>query len=352
MKQILEIARKHKLYMLSIFFLLILESLCFILLPIYISNIFDVGIKKKGISEPIPIVLSVRSMNALNALNKNEDIKKYYELIKKGDESYINKYEILKREDLYLLKPDINKKSLKELLLKSESLHYLLSSSEELTSRGFKPDESVINYYLGLPEDNEIKKIYSSVDNMDYKSLKENAIKFVISEYSSIQYNADQIQKNYIIKHSLFIVIISILIISIIIVNNNISLKILEKKEGQLLNVVVTGSFIGIGSIVGIILIDIPKIIWLIITTMLFLFIAILYKYLTNTKRIPKLNKTFIQKIIKLSQILALIIIDVIYIIIITNKSSQMNNIISICYTINYTAALLIVLSCYTNSQN
>ena len=202
---------KIKLDKKSIFYYIIIILLAAIpigfitIMPETFADLIHIGIDYKGITEPIPDIISTRSMNSLKAIVQNDDLLNYYELIKKDDEVYVDKYEVLNRQDIYILKSNVDKNKLEDLLVKSEAFYSLLSSSEELKKMGFKPDATVINYYMGLTDDNEIKKIYFSLDEMDSEKLKQHAINFILSEYNDLNYDNASRQRISLISTALTI---------------------------------------------------------------------------------------------------------------------------------------------------
>lgn len=340
MKYSLDIFKKHKLLSVLALILLIIEVILFILLPKEMNKTLDTVNNDMGITSIIPEVLSVRSLNALNGINKNDELNDYYELIKKDDEEYIDKYEILKSENIYVLKNEINKSNLEDLLLESEALYYLYSASDELTRRGFKPDETVVNYYLGLSSDNEIKEIKSSVSDMSEKELKEYAIKFVTLEYDDLKVNIESIKDNYWNKSVIISISISIILLIIIIINRYLSLKIYKKDISNLLYLIV-GLPILINSIINIVLIDISKLINIGIILFILLGLVIIYNYLVNKSKIPHLNKRLLKGIFIILKPIGLILMNIIFILSVTK------DIEIICYLIQYVIIILMSINYY-----
>lgn len=224
--------KKSIFYAIIIFFLSIISIGFLILLPEIFANLVHIGIDYKGIYEPIPEILSTRSMDSLTAIIQNEDLLNYYELIKKDDETFVDKYEVLNRQDIYVLKSDIDKKALKKLLVEPEAFYSLLSSSEELQKMEFKPDATVINYYMGLSDDNEIKKIHSSLEEMDSSTLNQYAINFILAEYNDLNYDTTSIQRNYLILTIVTIIFLTILLLISIIIIKKLANKLTYIKEG------------------------------------------------------------------------------------------------------------------------
>lgn len=216
-------------YSIIIFFLSIISIGFLIIIPKIFFDMVHIGINYKGIVEPIPNIISTRSMSSLISIMQNEELLNYYELIKKGDKSYVDKYEVLNKQDIYILKSNVDKKSLKKLLAKPEAFYFLLSSSEELQRMGFKPDATVINYYMGLTDDNEIKRIHSSLEEMDTSTLNQYAINFILSEYNDLNYDITSIQRNYLISTIITIIFLAMLWLVSIIIIKKLTKKLTNK---------------------------------------------------------------------------------------------------------------------------
>lgn len=320
-----------------------------IIMPETFANMIQTGIDYKGITEPIPDIISTRSMNSLKAITENDDLLNYYELIEKEGKDYVDKYEVLNKQDIYVLKSNIDKNKLEDLLVKSEAFYSLLSSSEELKKMGFKPDATVINYYMGLTEDNEIKNIYSSLDNMDSETLNKHAINFILSEYNDLNYDNARSQRIYLISTALTIILFTaVLLVEVFIIKKIIKkfvYKLTDIKDTQKL----INSFFYFGGLAPIpiiyIIVKMAGINQSILVPLITLVIAILMIYMLDKisikyKAIPKfmlfLDNDKIQRLISLLIPIVLIIVNIIPLIAICTKNiSLVGNIyITICYII------------------
>lgn len=98
--------------------LLFIEARSELKLPDYISDIVNTGIQANGVKNVTPDYISEHSMNLMKLFMNNDEIKKVeesYTLISKGDSNYIDKYSVLKEQNMYLLKDDISNSKLDEL---------------------------------------------------------------------------------------------------------------------------------------------------------------------------------------------------------------------------------------------
>lgn len=345
-----EIVKQNLVSIIAFSIFIIIESILILYLPSYIKNTLSYSIEKKGIENYIPEVISTRSMNSFTAIMQNEDIKEYYELIKKNDDKYVEKYEVLKNQDLYILK-DINKdekKKVSELLLKATSLYTMFNQSEELKNMDFRPDATVINYYMGLPDDNEIKKIYASYESLDKAEKEDYAISFVLEEYKNLQLNLKNMQKDYLYKKVLIVILLLISILALMIITNNLSRALATKiiNENKKLNKLkllsilregILAPIILIGSIINIAILNWK---WLIssfiITIILIIILIILSKHKISIK------ESIYQKINILIKPIFLFIITVMGIITMIIIPENIN-IASTITLVSYTLELIMI---------
>lgn len=352
-----KIFKENIISIIALAILLIAESVLLLYLPNYIKGTISYSIDSSGIESYIPEIISNRSMNSFTAIMQNEDIKEYYELIKKNDDNYVEKYEILNSQDIYILK-DINKdekKKVSELLLKATSLYTMFNQSEELKNMDFRPDATVINYYMGLTDDNEIKNIYNSYESLDKSKKEDYAIAFVLEEYKALQLNLKNMQKEYLYKKILNIVFIFVITLVLIVISNNLSRKLANKIVGEnkklnklkLLNILREGIFIpiiAIGSILSIVILNWKWLIGELITIIMIILIVSLLKHKLSIK------EAIYQKIKVLIKPLILLIITtmgIITILTIPENINIANNITLASYTLEIAMITIIVALTY-----
>ncbi len=273
-----EIQKQNFLFVIILVIACIIEALLFLFIPKYINNSITYSIEKKGVKTYIPEIISTRSMNSFVSILQDDKIKNYYELIEKEDKNYVEKYDVLNTQDIYVLKKikSEEKSQLNELLIKATSLYTMFNQSEELKNMNFKPDATVINYYMGLTEDNEIKKIYSSYENLDKNKKEEYAISFVLEEYGYLHFDFQNIRRQYLHKASISVLLLLTITITLtliikyvariinktipnkkhyfIILKNAIPLPIIL--IGVLVNIIITNKMWLIDVFIGIVLIS------------------------------------------------------------------------------------------------
>lgn len=336
--------KKNLLSITLIIVLGILQAILFLSIPKYILNTINYSNERKGITSYIPEIISTRSMNSFTAIMQNEDIKEYYELINKNDENYVKKYAVLNNQDTYVLN-DIkkeDKKKLSELLLKAASLYTMFNQSEELKNMGFKPDATVINYYMGLPDDNEIKKIYSSYEELENSQKENYATSFVLEEYINLQFDLKSLQKKYLYKKGVIVLLIFVITLAIMIFTNYLSGKVINKLDNKykslIKNILNNGIFIPIILIESMINIVILNWKWLISIPIVIILLIFLYKYKLSIK------ESVLKKVILLIKPCVLLIITIIGIITMLTVPNNINNQLLIIYTLTTITSILLLM--------
>lgn len=200
MKHIFNIIKKFIPLILVIVILLGLQAAGDLKLPEITSNIINVGIQKKGVEEIIPKKIYENDLKNIVIISNNNELYNSYSL----------------HENIY----EYNNKNIvdEDLFVKSEVTYFLLKSSNIFESLGYTMDDTTLDYFLKSESDNPIKQIKLSVDNMDYELVKNYASAFVISEYSSLNMDLNEIQSKYIKKQGLKMIELSLLISIVVII--------------------------------------------------------------------------------------------------------------------------------------
>ncbi len=198
----------------TIFLLLCLlgvQAACDLSLPEYTSKIINVGIQQQGIEETIPKVIRKSQMEEIGLLQDEEDYKKvlsHYELIQKNDKTYIKKYPILKKEEIYLLKGDFfEEKGFEEAIL----THAFLTSSTKENQKFQKEIQSyfpeplrqmeILDLLGQLPKEqrqNFQKEIHKKLKDFPETIMTSSVIQSIAKEYEEVGLNLEQMQSQYI----------------------------------------------------------------------------------------------------------------------------------------------------------
>ena len=127
MKEIIKHLRKSWKAIILIITLLAVQAICDLSLPDYTSRIINIGVQQGGIDSTAPEVMSKSTMEDLLLLldtKEQKEIKDAYKLIekkklsKKEYQKYQKKYEILEKENIYILKNGIQKENISKILEK------------------------------------------------------------------------------------------------------------------------------------------------------------------------------------------------------------------------------------------
>lgn len=118
MKKIFKTIKKYWVSIILVIILLFIQANCDLALPDYTSNIINIGIQQSGINSNIFEAIRESEMeNIMVFANDEQDkiLEKDYELIEKGNKEYIDKYPILKSENIYILKEKYDKEELETI---------------------------------------------------------------------------------------------------------------------------------------------------------------------------------------------------------------------------------------------
>ena len=186
--------------------LLIVQANLDLKLPDYTSKIINIGIGQNGIENAIPEVISESTFNSLSLILSKED-KEYlldsYKLIGKENEDYLEKYPILKDENIYILDTSKTEK-IEEILNETFSILYVGEMFSNAENSSFKIPEGMtfIDVLSTMDETSRkatIEKIEEGIKEMPETILNSSAIEYVKGEYQKVGIDLSKMQTNYII---------------------------------------------------------------------------------------------------------------------------------------------------------
>ncbi|NLZ49848.1 MAG: ABC transporter ATP-binding protein [Clostridiales bacterium] len=212
--------------------LLFVQAMCDLALPDYMSNIVNVGLQQGGIEDAVPKALTETKMNKILLFMTEDEKKLLSDSYTKIDQSssdyndYLDKYPILSKESVYVLKnqDDENKEKLNSAMSKALLVTYgidqmqesALKEGKDIEIQGNKiPAGTDLFAILGkMPEEQRITMAEESVKQ--YSALGENTIvqaatSAVKVEYKVLGMDTDKIQNRYILKMGVFMLLISLL---------------------------------------------------------------------------------------------------------------------------------------------
>ncbi|MDY6230800.1 MAG: ABC transporter ATP-binding protein [Peptostreptococcus porci] len=178
-----------------------------LLLPKYTSNIVNIGIQQDGLTDSIPKVMDETTYAMVLSLSEEKEkssIAKSYELWQpKSNDSKNNKIK-LENSNVKMIPED-----------KLNTNYYVLKNEVNTDTLGKFMSNSLVNYakYVSSRVESSQKTSYPTIENV--KSLpdfmkKQISIKIVKSIYKRIGIDVDKIQKDYLWKTGLLMVILSL----------------------------------------------------------------------------------------------------------------------------------------------
>ena len=225
MKQVFKILRKYTLQIIMVLILLIIQAMCDLSLPDYTSKIVNVGIQQGGIEYATPEVMTENDYNKTMIFVNEDDkniINKYYKLINKDNtkkdeyNKYLEKYPLLKEQNLYVLKDDIKEEKIEQLndilslpimLLSNMSsegfdINELATTDEQKQILSTLPENADIFMILSNMPQEQINEMISDVkDNfkdMEPSLIKQSAIVYIQEQYKNIGIDIEHMKINYI----------------------------------------------------------------------------------------------------------------------------------------------------------
>ncbi len=206
MRKILKHLAKHKIAMLLIVLLLVIEALFDLSLPQYTADIVDVGIQQGGIENAAPEVIRESSLDTLRLFMTSDEadlLKKYYDLHDEGDiddiklitdDSSVN-------EPLYVLN-DSGKEHIEDIdaavslpmvissyASQSEEMQQMVSQLSAMQAAGADTDEIITSMR---------DQIMEKYDTMSDSIISQAALSYVQAEYEAIGVDTDAIQTSYL----------------------------------------------------------------------------------------------------------------------------------------------------------
>lgn len=207
MNRVLSYYKKYILYILLMIVVLIVQVKFELLLPKYTSNIVNIGIQQDGLTDSIPKVMDETTYAMVLSLSEEKEkssIAKSYELWQpKSNDSKNNKIK-LENSNVKMIPDD-----------RLNTNYYVLKNEINTDTLGKFMSNSLVNYakYVSSRVESSQKTSYPTIENV--KSLpdfmkKQISIKIVKSIYKRIGIDVDKIQKDYLWKTGLLMVILSL----------------------------------------------------------------------------------------------------------------------------------------------
>ena len=250
MKKIFKTIKKSWISILLVIILLFIQANCDLALPDYTSNIINVGIQQSGIDSNIFEAMRESEMKNIMIFSNNEQdkiLEENYKLIEKGNKKYIEKYPILKDENIYILKEKNNTEELEQIFNETLLMTYVFSSEEMapmIKQQMNIPNEINVMDILKNLDDTQISEIKNNVskkmDELSDTMINQITINIVKNEYKEIGMNIEQIQTKYIINAGIQMIFLAFIIMSISITVSYLTSRIGSKLSKELRSQVVS----------------------------------------------------------------------------------------------------------------
>ena len=231
MFKMLKYLKKSTLAIIGIIVLLVIQAVCDLSLPDYTSDIVNVGIQYGGIEDSVPNVIKEKDMSNIFLFmdsKDKEEVLKNYILIESNDASKknIDKYPILKNDNVYELKEISNKKREKLNDIFTNPMMIVLGLSQDSDEvkkmkeemlQGTEMDPSKVDIFdllASAPQESlsQIKEnMIKQFDKMEETMITSANISYITNEYEQIGIDTDKLQSNYILLTGVKMVAISLL---------------------------------------------------------------------------------------------------------------------------------------------
>ena len=220
--------------------LLFVQAMCDLALPDYMSNIVNVGLQQGGIEDAVPEALTEGRMKKILLFmteDEKELVSQNYTRIDKSSSDYkvyLEKYPILSKESIYVLKKrdenkieKLNPVMGRALLMTNgieQSQGEAIKAGKDIEFQGvkFSPDTDLFALAAQMPDEQRIAMSQEAVK--EFTALGEDMIvqaaaSAVKAEYKQLGMNTYKIQNRYIFKIGLYMLLISLVIaVSIVLV--------------------------------------------------------------------------------------------------------------------------------------
>ena len=187
MGKLIKYLADHKLAVLAILLLLVVQAFCDLSLPSYTSDIVDVGIQQSGIEGAAAEKYTEQTYDALKLFMSDDEISYM-------DESYDADGDVYVRKNLSSKELD----KLNNTLLTAASMVYSVQ-----TSGKYSVEELVGGYKAGLVTKEALSAVAEQVEaamgDMASSMKSQMAVELVKSEYTLLGYDLNAIQRNYLL---------------------------------------------------------------------------------------------------------------------------------------------------------
>ncbi len=224
MVKILKHLKPHIISIICIIGFLLIQALCELSLPDYMSNIVNVGIQQGGIENAVPEVIRKSELDKLALFMSDESkslVLNNYKLIEKDKlsnqdiDSYLRNYSEIKNNEVYILNTVDEEaiKALNSVIGKSILIVQTIEQKEDFESSINVTKDADLWGYLSKMPNEQLLAMKQLADEkfelMPESMITQGAIAYVKAEYATLGRNTDSMQTNYILYVGIIMLLIS-----------------------------------------------------------------------------------------------------------------------------------------------
>ncbi len=244
MGKLLKHLKPHVVAIIGIVAFLLLQAVCDLSLPDYMSNIVNVGIQQGGIKNAVPDIIRKSEMDKITFFMKDDErdlVLSNFTLVKKDNisqtdlDKYSKKYPEIKNNDVYTLNTKdqetldkLNIELGKAMLVVGtiEGTIVMPKASTDESKEAPKADNNMSKMLSSMPAGSDpfvvltklpkvqLQGIQKSIDDQFSKMpdsiITQGAVVYVEAEYKALGRNTDDMQSNYILLAGLQMLLIAL----------------------------------------------------------------------------------------------------------------------------------------------
>ena len=196
--KLLKYLKGFKIAILSLVVVLGVRVVAELALPTYTSNIVDTGIQQSGIEDAVPSKISEKSLNTLELLMSDDEIKQVSENYTKDGDTYI----LNNVSDETRMKLNNIFKETMTVVLGAKSNNTDLNQVAQGVQAGVVSKDTLTD---------QRKKAISELGNSADMMTKQGGISFVKEEYKQVGINTNEIRTNYLKEVGFMMIIVTLI---------------------------------------------------------------------------------------------------------------------------------------------
>lgn len=203
MRKIVRYLGEHKIEVLIIAVLLIVQVYCDLALPQYTSDIVDIGIQQGGIESCVPEYVSQETLDNLGIFMKDQDVEKVKSQYELDDQYGENVYKLTGEEDL------------SEILAKPMFYLYMVEQTDKVSIDQLKMAVASGQVSKDMMLDKMDEYMNSKAQEMSLSDslIDQTAVQGVRAEYDKLGVNQEDIQMAYLWREGIIMILLTLVMI-------------------------------------------------------------------------------------------------------------------------------------------